>query len=1308
MKINRIILVFLIVLFSPYWGLKLSLKSSFVTNYVISYIEEVIPEKEGISLSADSIEISFIFLETTLKNLSVEKDNQKVISNSDLSLGFSLRDLLKRNLSIGEMSLRGGELKADPFLGKKNNSNKKINLEKIINTLPFRNLIIDHLNFESERAGIFLSVNDLLIKKGRKGKVEYELELNSSKFKSYEIDTASISGSVFGNKIMVQGQLLKGVSQLKFERIEFDLRRLMGSGKYEFMILTNDFVGNMKSLSFGSHMEIFGSGEFSYKNNDLKSLKLDLEIESPSKKYLNLKKIKTSLELFNSNLVLKKLSVFNFGSGVANLNGKATYDLKNEKLIDGITLEFKDFLIDTNEMFFKKLKIIPLSGKLDGDLVLTQKDDLELGLKSLNLKSLRLGGSSEILSLRDFVFEGPIEIKSGEGAFFNLNAKSKSSSLQIRGDISEKGLNISSSNALINLSEFGHFSGVEVRGISQGDLKFEHNKQVSSLTFDLKGQDLLVSNYFIGDGQGKLIVDFLNDKLSVKDLKTDIKSSILDLNATFDLFSRGEFKIRGTSKNLNSLAIKTILKQNFKEIVSGGEKLDFRGHSSFLVKGDYAGKFNVGVRLKGNYFKYGSELFENFELNTKIDENEFSLEPLVLKKGGSSIYTSGNFKFSENNLELRVSGEDLQIENLEFIKEYFPDTKGNLGLKIEHSGSFAKGNGLFEVQLNNFGNSKFRYNKNTLRVSKKGGLFDISGSFFDRQIKLGSFLDLTSKSKSSVDLKVNMPRLSDVLSLYQPNLIEGKDINSQVSFTLASDFFMNKFTALNLNLGVSDLFIQRKKTSLYIQYPFNEIVISNGKIEKSTLKLFGGEHYLSFFIEGKKIKKAKVFLESHLNADVFELLIPSKLGVTFTGDVFAFGNLNYIDQFFVNYNLDIKESIVSSMLLNRSLSGLNLSVAGDKNSLVLENASADFGGGSINLSGVGFFGDKKRALDFDVDLFDITSNFLEKSNANFDFRGTVSGEKAPYEFSGILKLKKVNLMESVNDWISLFGGNRSQGQSKLIFKNNFVIETQEPIRIKNNLMDIKIDSRLKLIGNNLKPQIYGDLEVVPQASKVFLKGNMFSVTDGAVRLRKSSNKPDPYFDINAETKIDNYNLKSSIVGDLKNLNISFLSDPPLAQEDIFSLLAIGVTLKKTRNLGANAINNVTSLGLGSFLLDQTGINNSLDETLGVKVSIAPEIINDETSLLEGKVNQGVGEAQTRVRSATKIRLTKRISNSLDMSYSSTLGGSLDQRQEMNLNLKVDKNIMIQGVYQTQSSDNSENTDTTNSLGLDLIWKKTFK
>ena len=63
---------------------------------------------------------------------------------------------------------------------------------------------------------------------------------------------------------------------------------------------------------------------------------------------------------------------------------------------------------------------------------------------------------------------------------------------------------------------------------------------------------------------------------------------------------------------------------------------------------------------------------------------------------------------------------------------------------------------------------------------------------------------------------------------------------------------------------------------------------------------------------------------------------------------------------------------------------------------------------------------------------------------------------------------------------------------------------------------------------------------------------------------------------------------------------------------------------------------------------------------------------------------------------------------MNMSYSSTLGGTLDQRQEMNLNLKLNKNVLLQGVYQTQSSDTTESTNTSDSLGLDLIWKKTFK
>ena len=202
---------------------------------------------------------------------------------------------------------------------------------------------------------------------------------------------------------------------------------------------------------------------------------------------------------------------------------------------------------------------------------------------------------------------------------------------------------------------------------------------------------------------------------------------------------------------------------------------------------------------------------------------------------------------------------------------------------------------------------------------------------------------------------------------------------------------------------------------MYIQYPYNEINITNGKIKNASLKLFGGEHFLNFFIEGKRIEKSKIFLESKLDADLFELVVPSTLGVNLTGDLFIYGTLNYIEQIFLNYNLELKETTFSSSLYNKSLSGIDLSLSGDSSSFYLENASANFGGGTINLSGLALLSKKGVVLDFDVDLFDIKSKLLNNSFANFDFKGGVRGEGLPYGVFGALTLKDVILSETVND-----------------------------------------------------------------------------------------------------------------------------------------------------------------------------------------------------------------------------------------------------------------------------------------------------
>jgi translocation and assembly module TamB len=1308
MKTNKLIFVFLLVMLSPYWSLKLALKSEIVTKYILSHVQRVLPKDQAFVLSGDSVEISFVFLETTIKNLEVKKNGKMFFEKGDLSLKFSIQDLLKRKFRVGRLEIVGGSASLDLSLSSEPPSDK-LKIESLLEDLPIRELKLSGVLIRSENNDFSVTANDLNFEKKGKNDVAIFSSLTNLNSKNIRLDSVKFSGSIKKNVIRAKAEILKGVSTIELTNVRYDLINNFGKGSLVLSALGRDICSFFPEENcIAPHLEIFGNGHLNFENMKVNSGSIDIAVESPNEKYMDIKRLSASLSLSENTLTLNNLLIKNYKAGYLDLVNKLTYDLEKKSLKDIVILKLNNFSLNTEETFYKAQGVPTLSIETTGVLEIIQKDDLEIRPKNLAVHSFGLGEESTTLSLRDFNLDGLFVMGNMGEKDLSVKFFSKNSSLNVKGKFDSGRVFISAEESKIDLDEFKHFSGVEVSGLSEGNLSFVSTPDKMILKYDLMAKDLFVSDYFLGDSNGVLTIDFAKNKLKIENLNSDIKGSSLNLNGSFDLKSSGNYEIRGTSKNLNSFAVRSILKNNLGSITKHGSLIDFRGHSSFLINGDYTKLFNVGVKIRGNFFKYGKEVFDYFEIDTNIDQGKVSLEPFVLRRGNNSIFTSGNFVFSNQELNLRVSGEDIQLESFNFIKEYFPSAKGNVTINANHQGGIDNGNGALDIKVSDLENDFVEYKSNSFKVLRNGSLFDIKSDLFDNQIKLDSFFDISSLQKSRVDFRVDLPRLDKLLSLYQSEMMWAKGIESQVSLIASSDFFLNKPNSLNLTLDISDLYLKRKKSNLYIQYPYNKVVIESGVVKNSTIKLFGGDHYLNFFIEGGKFNHSKLFIDSYLDVGLFELLVPSKFGINMSGDFFIFANINFIEKVFLNYNIDFKQTSISSVLYNRSVSGVNISLSGDSSSLFLESATADYGGGSVNSSGVAYFKDKGVGLDFDFDLFNIKLSFLQKSNASFDFRGGINGDNIPYSITGALKLKEVNLLESINGWLDLSSMSSSSQKNKLMFKNNFVIESRKPIRIKNNLMDIQVDSKLNLRGDNLSPRIDGKLNIIPGLSKVFLKGNMFSVTDGAVRLRKSNGKPDPYFDINAETVIDSYNLKSGIVGDLKNLNINFISDPPLAQEDIFSLLAIGVTLKKTRNLGASAINNVTSLGLGSFLLDQTGINNSLDETLGVKVSIAPEIINDETSLLEGRVNQSVGDVQSRVRSATKIRLTKRISNSLDMSYSSTLGGSLDQRQEMNLNLKVDKNIMIQGVYQTQSSDNSENTDTTNSMGLDLIWKKTFK
>ena len=108
----------------------------------------------------------------------------------------------------------------------------------------------------------------------------------------------------------------------------------------------------------------------------------------------------------------------------------------------------------------------------------------------------------------------------------------------------------------------------------------------------------------------------------------------------------------------------------------------------------------------------------------------------------------------------------------------------------------------------------------------------------------------------------------------------------------------------------------------------------------------------------------------------------------------------------------------------------------------------------------------------------------------------------------------------------------------------------------------------------------------------------------------------------------------------------------------------------------------------------------------MNVSVLPEFQEEDSSLIADGKSGVSSTTSSRLKSATRIKVNKKITNKLDVAVSSTVGGSIEQKQEMNANFNFNKNVSLQGVYEIKPAED-ESTTTPTSLGVDLKFRWSF-
>jgi translocation and assembly module TamB len=419
------------------------------------------------------------------------------------------------------------------------------------------------------------------------------------------------------------------------------------------------------------------------------------------------------------------------------------------------------------------------------------------------------------------------------------------------------------------------------------------------------------------------------------------------------------------------------------------------------------------------------------------------------------------------------------------------------------------------------------------------------------------------------------------------------------------------------------------------------------------------------------------------------------------------------------------------------VSDLEIELDTDGGDLRLKQASARFGGGTVKATGrmplrgpeallasanVAVRGvtvpvTEGVALTGDADL-EASYRFGEaRQHTLLDVKGGI--ELTHFNYSGALSLK-ANLGQ--------IGRTSRRAASNYDPANEFVrfdlnVTTPRPLRVTNELGEGGVEVMspgLILSGTNQRPGARGLVRFLPDF-KVQLRGNEFLVREGYVRFDDPL-KITPKLDVRAQTEYRRYASSSApaqpgsststegsgasgsspvsaaastsaagvwritlqLRGEIDNLERTLSSDPPLSQEDIVLLLAIGMTRAEIDRGGTTALGETVGLEALSAL---TGADKAVK-------TIVPLI--DEFRF-------GTGYSSRTARSEPTVTVGKRIAERLHASV--TTGVSENREVRSNVEWRFNPNVSVQGSYDNL---NDVSSSPIGNVGVNLRWRLEFE
>lgn len=1341
MKFKGVLSAFIFVIFASLVMVVIYLQSESFGKLLTRVGTDILYKKYEIKLETTNLEINLFPPGIHLKNVSLSMSSDEIesleIEFGTIGYNFGLFELEEKNFSIGEIYLGDGfvNLKTKPSNTPVDELDKQL-IKKIFKYQDFIPLRIDSVlvensifftneqSFDAKKIKIFKESDDFIVR----------LHLHHVKMTpqdKFELDEIWADSRVSVNELEIQrlklkddvhNLLLSGVVKDYFKlkksminlngMADLDLEAIFR--EYPFPVLIKNLQGQL-NLNF----------DISIEQENLKG-ELGFNLESLNSNVLKADKVTGNIKIKEDQIYLGQLKLN---------NGLEKFELKKSAVISD--LKFKKILSEplyfslsqfqlTNALGVLGDDLKVLKGELTGDVAFEFKDKNIYFFPEDNflVKSLRLvtGENNDEFKI---IYINNVHLTNGAfaviGNQFRMESQVKlaNSNFNLKGEVDSSNVSFEVKKGDIDLADLGGIANLDILGKGTLDVKVFGPTQNVSIDIKGKTKGFGILGYFLDESDKHVTISLGDSSVIINKFDSVIGKTQIIGNGSVN-YKNADIAIGITANNSNFTDLSRIIKPILNELQFLPDDLSFGAK----VDVDIFGKYNLDklklrttIHLK-DIFSFGEE-FDNGRFDLNLNKKIIEIKNIELSKSQGRLYGSYGLDLKNKNMEIDFNWDNFQLNNFNFGKKYLPNFSSFFSGRVNGGGRLSD----YKLKIvstafntksagNKFENSNFDL---VLTNHQIGGKINLLGTF----IRSDFNLSLDGNSNSEISAQIKSSSIKPLFVAFLGQHIQTENLSGSLDFELNSSFYKG-FQQLSLRAQMKELNLNHPEFNFNYQSTSPEFIIQNGKVEKWNFNSQDPDLKISTQGQGNLASSATLVNEFQLNSKLLEILLASVLSSE--GFITNTLKINFLRNDF-NYNFMSKTNNldISINQLPIQLNKINYNLAIEDKKLIINQFKASLSSGAFQVKGDVFFGSTPSDVNIKFNLDKAEIPIFGQSSINVSADGMLVGNKYPYSLGGEVTIHRAQIINELNEFSTKSSGFSQvrflpQNQESMLSKFvslNIGAKLDRPARITNSLMDVALDGEVRLTGNPMRPVAEGRLSSPPNSSRIFFKNNEYQITRADINFNSKKAISNPDFDVQAQTIISTYKIFPKAYGDLERFSFDLTSDPSLPRNSILSLIAFGYTDEMQGSLYTRDQQSLTQVGVGSFVFDRFKISDILNKQFGLQVNLGTVIEQSTTdSLLSGRtqdvsVGQGAG-GLGRTRSATKIELKKRLDEATTLSVSSTMGGSIGQRQSMNLNYGLSKSVQLEGVYELRTNEEGEADIIYNSIGGDIKFRRTFK